>query len=232
MLMLRKLYSALSKRFPFVVRLRGWLQDITGLHFRPARYRYLDRLIREMKPGRMMEIGTWDGRNAKIMIREALKYRDEVHYYGFDLFEDVHALDLGDEFNRSKVPPPERVVENRLRKTGARIHLIKGDTQKTLPENVPHLPVMDLVFIDGGHSLETIRSDWQSVKKLMDGDTVVVFDDYWNREDAGCKKIIEEIDRETFEVEILPVQDTFKKEWGLLKINFVRVSRKEETSPA
>lgn len=173
-----------------------------------------------------MEIGTWDGRNSERMIREALKYQERVEYFGFDLFEDFYHVNSSGEFSGSKVPPPKKVVKHRLEKTGAQIRLFQGDTRKTLPEVASNLPVMDFVFVDGGHSLDTIRSDWESVKQVMGEDTVVIFDDYWNREDAGCKKIIEEIDRSEFQVEVLPIQDTFKKSWGTLKINFVKVSRK------
>jgi len=60
----------------------------------------------------------------------------------------------------------------------------------------------------------------------MGTQTVVIFDDYWNREDAGCKRVIEDIDKTKFEVKILPIQDKFKEEWGTLKINFVQVKSK------
>ena len=56
--------------------------------------------------------------------------------------------------------------------------LIKGNTRDTLPSYVA-----DFVYIDGGHSVATIRSDYEAVK----GSHVIVFDDYY-RPDAkgGC----------------------------------------------
>ena len=129
------------------------------------------------------------------------------------------------EFSKSKIPPALEVVRGKLEKTNAEIHLYKGYTEDTLPKVVNELPKADFVFIDGGHSIETIENDWKYVQEVMDEKTIVIFDDYWNREDAGCKKVIEGIDRTKFEVEILPIQDKFEKEWGILEINFVKVKR-------
>jgi len=40
------------------------------------------------------------------------------------------------------------------------------------------------------------------------------------------KTMIEKIDPKKYQVEILPIRDRFKKEWGILSINFVRVTRR------
>jgi hypothetical protein len=42
---------------------------------------------------------------------------------------------------------------------GAKIFLFKGDTREVLPKVVNTLPMMDFIFIDSGHSLETIEND-------------------------------------------------------------------------
>lgn len=39
----------------------------------------------------------------------------------------------------------------------------------------------------------------------------------------AAKKVVDAIDKMKYEVKILPIQDKFKKEWGILKINFVQV---------
>jgi hypothetical protein len=67
--------------------------------------------------------------------------------------------------------------------------LIKGNTRDTLHgEKI----AADFVFIDGGHSVETIRGDYNAVK----GSKVVVFDDYYtgiNTEKFGCNSIVADI---------------------------------------
>ena len=172
-----------------------------------------------------MEIGVWNGEHAFQMIREAKKIfpPEEVEYYGFDLFELMDSDTYAEEV--SKKPPSLETVKNKLEKTNARIHLYKGATKQTFPKVVKELPKMDFVFIDGGHSIETIKNDWEYTQQVMDNHTIVIFDDYWNKEDAGCKKVVKSIDRNKFEVKILPTQDKFKKEWGTLKINFVQVEK-------
>jgi len=69
---------------------------------------------------------------------------------------------------------------------------------------------MDIIFIDGGHSIKTIQNDWNYSKKIIHDKTVVIFDDYWNIESAGCNRVIDSIDRSEFSVEILQPTDKFK----------------------
>jgi predicted O-methyltransferase YrrM len=92
-------------------------------------------------------------------------------------------------------------VRRRLEKTSAKIHLIKGDTRKTLPMMLSFLPKMDFIFIDGGHSFKVVSSDWESSKRLMHEKTIVVFDDV---ECVGVKKVINSIDRQQYELWVLP----------------------------
>jgi predicted O-methyltransferase YrrM len=192
----------------------------------PKRYQYLFQTIDQKHCRRIMEIGTWNGRRALQMIERAKKYRPagEVEYYGFDLFELM--TEAINQAELSKKPPTCDEVKRQLVESGAKIFLYKGFTQNTLPEVVEKLPKMDLIFIDGGHSLETITNDWNYAAQLMDKNTVVIFDDYYfDRNDVGCKRIVEGIDPNEFQVTILPRRDRFRKGWGLLSINFVKVEK-------
>jgi len=86
---------------------------------------------------------------------------------------------------------------------------------------------MDFIFIDGGHSIETIQNNWKYSKQLIHDYTVVVFDDFYRDiENLGCKKILDSIDRNEFLVEILQPTDKFKKNQGVLCVNFVKVTKK------
>jgi predicted O-methyltransferase YrrM len=194
------------------------------LHGRePLRYSHLVETIERYRCRRIMEIGTWNGWHAEDMIRAATKYwpPDKVEYYGFDMFEDIDDAKISAEI--SKRPPPQAAVEARLRATGARIQLLKGDTTATLPEATARLPPMDLIFVDGGHSYETVSSDWEHCRRLMHKNTVVLLDDYWGQEEAGTDRVVEEIDRSRYRVEVLDPEDTFVKDWGVLRVRFVRV---------
>ena len=197
---------------------------------RARRYRHLFHCINECRARRIMEIGTWNGNHAVAMIEVAKKHwlPGEIEYYGFDLFEDMDEETM--EVEIAKKPPSYNEVKEKLEKTGAKIRLYKGNTLNTLPEAVKNLPKMDFVFIDGGHSMETVQNDWAYSKQLMHDKTVVIFDDYWNRGNSGCNKIVDSIDRKEFVVETLQPTDKFKKEWGILRINFVKVVKRTQNS--
>lgn len=156
--------------------------------------RYLN-LVKEIalrRPQTIMEIGTWDARHASDMIREAQKHHKVITYHGFDIFEGI------DKDVREKELHVKRIIrEGDARKVlgglGAEIHLYVGYTTDTLPEFKPDAPI-DFVYIDGGHSLETIENDWRYVSRLMNSETVVVFDDYYSGVSSeGCLVTIEAI---------------------------------------
>ena len=62
--------------------------------------------------------------------------------------------------------------------------LVKGDTNKTLTEQKD----FDIAYLDGGHSFETVKHDYNMCKQLP----VVVFDDYFTK-DAEVKKLLTNI---------------------------------------
>jgi predicted O-methyltransferase YrrM len=217
--MFKEIYYKIERNFPLI-------KVVKKLYIKtksPRRYKYLLEIIKNHKVKKIMEIGTWNGNHALQMIEEAKKYSslETIQYYGFDLFESLDNKTTLKEF--AKTPPLLEVVCKKLKKTNVKINLYQGFTQDTLPKVISKLPKMDFIFIDGGHSIETIKSDWQYVKRVMNEDTIVIFDDYWNIDNSGCKEVIEGIDKTKFKVTILPIQDKFKKKWGILKINFVKV---------
>jgi len=215
---MKALKKYLKKQFPSLYR---WAYDT----FRaPKRYNYIFSSIKKVKAKNILEVGVYNGVHAAKMIKVAKRFNPDVSYYGFDLFEDL----TEDVFKKeiSKRPPTKSQVENLLKATGADIHLFSGNTLISLPAALPDLPKMDFIFIDGGHSNETVKSDWNSVKSLMHENTIVLFDDYWhNRTDQGAKSVVDAIDTTTYWVEILPVIDSFDNvDFGRLDISFAKVT--------
>lgn len=201
------------------------------LRAHPRRYANLFRTIYRNRCRKMVEIGTWNGVHAEQMIRTAaLRHPVEsVEYHGFDLFEDLTPEDLEREF--SKRPPPQDAVRRRLERTGARIRLHQGNTMETLPAALDSLRGSDLVFVDGGHSPETVASDWHNVRQVLTSETTVIFDDYYHNDEPevrvlGCRGLVDALDREKYEVELLEPTDSFLKEWGTLRISMVRVRKR------
>lgn len=143
-----------------------------------SRYNQLLTLIDQHKPKRLLEIGVWNGQNAIRMINQAKKYHSNVDYQGYDLFEDATADDDAREFN-VKGHNQLRAVQAEIRAaTGAEVLLVKGNTRETLSEGMTR----DFAFIDGGHSVETIASDYDRLKDCK----VIVLDDYYTSDGQGC----------------------------------------------
>jgi predicted O-methyltransferase YrrM len=140
-----------------------------------SRYDTIIGLIKIFKPQSIVETGTWSGRNAARMIAEAQKYNSDISYTGYDLFEDATPQTDEEEFN-VKAHHKLADVEAALAKTGAQISLIKGNTRQTLQKYTA-----DLAFIDGGHSLETIRHDYEALK----GCNLIILDDYYSPDERG-----------------------------------------------
>jgi FkbM family methyltransferase len=202
---------------PFDLHSRGhhYYPIFTYLRMHPCRY--------------IMDIGTHDGKNAIQMIKAAASKvpEAEISYYGFDLFEDITPAVWNHEFSPSNVYDVSMVQSIIETGTSAKVKLFKGDTKKTLPI-MDQLPSMDLIYIDGGHSMETIRNDWYYASKLMKPSTVVIFDDYYPELPfLGCKFLLDEIDKMKYDTEILPFFDDYPKEWGRLRTQLLAVQLKE-----
>lgn len=122
-------------------------------------------------------------------------------YYGFDLFESGTKEDDAREFNAKPRQEMQKVSEY-LRKFPFSHELYKGDSKETLPKFLEEHGEgsVDFAFIDGGHSVETIESDWQHVKKAVKPGGVVIFDDYYTDgpdiTKVGCNKVVESLKHE------------------------------------
>jgi hypothetical protein len=194
----------------------------------PRRYKNLFKEIKASKAGTIFEVGVWNGKRAVEMIAYAERVTGgPIEYYGIDLFEDLSDEMYAQEL--SKKPPSKAEVEKFISaKVKSKVFLYKGDTHALLPKLIGELPTMDFIFIDGGHSNETVANDWSLCQGLMGSNTVVIFDDYWrNRTDGGSKLTVDSIDRSKYTVEILPEIDVFNNpDFGNLNISFAKVSLK------
>ena len=160
-------------------------------------------LIEEYKPKNVLEIGVFCGVTSR-NICELLKtnFGSDFRYYGLDLFGSTKTSSV-DEIepkfleNQKFSNPLKTIyynfikkenlnskisVENFLKKFSQNIELIKGDTRVTL-EKVP-LSEIDFVFLDGGHSYDTVLSDLQKLYDNMKNNSKIVCDDF-----AGITKI-------------------------------------------
>lgn len=159
------------------------------------RYNDLLRAVLELQPRAILEIGTWNG----IRAAQMLHLSPGAKYYGFDLFEEATPETDEEEKN---VKPHFTLEAVKERLAGFDAKLYRGNTRETLKDfNEP----IDFAWIDGGHSVETIRQDWENVKRVLVPGAAVFFDDYYtgiDTEQFGCNKIVEDLPHE-----VLPQRD-------------------------
>jgi len=172
----------------------------------PQRYQQLIDLVIEKQPEAIMEIGTWNGGRALEMIEQV----PNAKYFGFDLFET--ATDETDKTEKNVKPHHKAEnVANLLQSRKVKAELYAGDTKETLPVYLEKHGEgsIDFAFIDGGHSVETIQSDWDNVRKAMKKGGIVIFDDYYTGMDDldkfGANEVIKDLD-----FELLPIADPVK----------------------
>jgi len=176
-------------------------------------YMQLSDLLDSRSRGRVniLEIGTYDGSTAIGLMDLCHSRKCEPFYTGVDLFESMTKERQKEEIGKSKMAPRFEKVEKRIRDSGYKFRLFHGDSRKILPDIIQHklLPPQDFIFIDGGHSIETVTSDWFNCHRLMHDSTVVLFDDYYHHDHLlGPRPLIDGLmECEEFNVELLDLID-------------------------
>lgn len=197
---------------------KNQLLKIQKYDIRDARWPLFETL-KTNKCKKIMEIGTHNGKNAVDMIKAS----NATHYYGFDLFEDRTESQTAEEYSPVEIPTVKGVEEFIRANTTAEVTLVKGNTRETLPDST--LPKMDLIYIDGGHSIETTRSDWLNAQRFIHDKTIVYFDDYNDEMPfIGSYFITKELTPD-YKFEVLPQTNYYKRPYGRLKCQLLRVTK-------
>ena len=152
------------------------------------------------------EIGTHKG-NTALQLIKYLSQKNSITYYGYDVF--YYAKD-NVEFNRKEMNGKGGAsldyVTTRLENLKNVIsnfdyHLFPGFTTDTLMQQN-----FDFVYIDGGHSYNTIKHDYEKVADSK----LIVFDDASNTNNANdVPRFLEELNKEK-EIE-------FFKRWAIIR---------------
>lgn len=190
------------------------------------RYKQILDVIDQVRPSFIVEVGTWNGARAVEMSERALRYSDSVRYVGFDIFQDADDETNKRELNVKKsfhVKEIESLLYRFQSKKGVHrfsFELVQGDTRETMRDW--YGTKADLVWLDGGHSVETIRNDYEALK----GSKVILFDDYYTPDQNGacpdvsrygCNRIVCE-----YTHDILPAIDQIE---GLGCIQIARIQK-------
>ncbi len=159
----------------------------------PGRYETLCELltasIKATGKADIVEVGTWNGSRAIQMAEAAFAAGvTQVSYVGFDTFEDGN--DRTHE-GHTKPHASSWIVSNRLNNYSRMMSrkgltfsytLLKGNTLETLPRAGEVVKEATFAYIDGGHSYETTKSDYQHLAHVP----FVVFDDVIAQPEEGA----------------------------------------------
>jgi len=169
-------------------------------------------LVKQQNPKNFLEIGVFTGVTARnICELLSLINNKDFFYLGIDLFEDFHEAisnEVVPEFLVKKQNfsnPLKSLVYNFLlkeklnslgsvskflKKFQNNIELKKGNSLNILPKT--DLKIFDMIFVDGGHSYETVKFELDIILKNIKHNCLVVCDDYSLQEVTGVKKAIDE----------------------------------------
>lgn len=160
----------------------------------------LHGLVHALQPEVCVEIGSARGFSA-CHIGLALKELGRGKLYAIDPHEATAWNDDG------SVQTYAAMTENLSRfGVSAQVQIMRGYSRELAADW--KLPI-DLLFIDGDHSYEGVRSDWELYSPHLKSEGVAVFhdtawelakDSEWSREDMGVPRLVEELRKEGYPV--------------------------------
>jgi predicted O-methyltransferase YrrM len=130
---------------------------------------YMFGLVRQMKARKVVEIGRYKG-GSTLLIAAAMN--GEGNFW---------SIDLGDKEVRirsSGSRPFDEQIADICSRLGLQVNLLVGDS-RTIEVDTGEV---DLVFIDGDHSYEGVRSDFERFGKRVRIRGAVLFDDAFDEE--------------------------------------------------
>jgi hypothetical protein len=170
------------------------------------------------KPKKFLEIGIFQGVTARNICELLYKIHDNnFKYIGVDKF------DLDEKTNNEIIPSNNfknplkqfyyqyivrenpyslKSVKKLLKKFDKNIDIFKGDSKVVLPKI--DLSEINYVFLDGGHSYDTVINDLINCKVVVENNGVILCDDYDLSYAPGVKKAIDEfVAKEQYDIKIL-----------------------------
>ena len=167
------------------------------------------KLIKENKAKNFLEIGVLEGATSRNICEMLNNVNNgNFKFTGIDLFGEDVQENNSKEFTpiSSKISNPLKWlyfkfflrmkpnsvegVKLLLKKFNKSVNLYKGYSKNIL--NKINLKEIDFVFLDGGHSYETVKEDLDILRSKLNKNSIILCDDY-NILKYGVKKAVDEI---------------------------------------
>ena len=161
------------------------------------------------KPKNFLEVGVFQGVTSRNVCEKLFEInKDNFTFYGIDLFEETdEAIDSKEKtMKHSKLSNPLKhfifniilkknlhsitSVYDLLKKFKKNVYLYKGFSNSELLKI--DMSKIDFIFLDGGHSYETVKKDLELIIKGIKKNKVIICDDY-DQKDYGVKRAVDEL---------------------------------------
>jgi len=188
------------------------------------------RILNKQSPLSILEIGVDEGENAIRLISELSKKFSisKIRYVGIDLFNLMNPVIAKNE--ASQIPKSKNDVEVLLNSNFPNLYfkLYEGNSKEILSTISDKF---EFIFIDGGHSYETVKKDLELSESLLVEGGTIVLDDYTNRKAEtkagyGVSRLVSELDENKWAIQISRLPDFFWHPWGILVTRLVILKKK------
>ena len=171
------------------------------------------------KPKNFIEVGVFQGVTSRNICEKLYEINKENFlFHGIDIFEDTNINIDNKEMTikHNKISNPFKhlifniilkknlfsidSIYSFLKKFKNNVQLYKGFSETELPKI--DMSKIDMVFLDGGHSYETVRSDLSLILKGIKKNKIIICDDY-DQVNYGVKKAVDELLNQVTEIKQL-----------------------------
>ena len=199
-------------KFKYYYRKSSFKKDINSANI------LLDQ-IELYKPKNFLEVGVFQGVTSRNVCEKLNIINDgNFSFYGIDLFEDTNSnIDNKEKtIKHKKLSNPFKhllfniilkkdlfsidSIYKFLKKFKDNVFLYKGFSDTELLKI--DLSKIDMIFLDGGHSYETVSKDLSLILKGMKKSKIIICDDY-DQINYGVKKAVDELKGKVSEIKEL-----------------------------
>ena len=201
-----------AMKFKYYLRKSSFKKDLDSANI-------LINQIEIYKPKNFLEIGVFQG----VTSRNICEVLDKIHkgkflFHGIDLFEntnkDIDNNEMTHKHNKLSNPFKHLIfniilkknlfslesISDFLKKFKDNIFLYKGFSHDQLLKI--DLSTIDMIFLDGGHSYETVRSDLSIILESIKKEKIIICDDY-DQVNYGVKQAVDELRNKVKQIKLL-----------------------------